>query len=186
MAHRGTRPGVGRGDAAAGKRTGSRRRPKRRRTTLLTRSDIVEFVKEHAARIAAPDVAVLVTEAPRLRAKADALRGSRFQPFRRQIGDALECVDDYLAGRCLQIPYYTVAVLAAALFYFRRPIDAVPDFLLKLGALDDALVMAVATEVAAEGLSRYRTWKSADRERQEQEAATQGMPGQGKQGRRRR
>ena len=185
MGHRGTRPGVGRGGAAAGKRTGSRRRPKRRRTTLLTRSDIVEFVKEHAARIAAPDVAVLVTDAARLRARAAALRGVRYQPLRRQIRDALECLDDYLAGRCLQIPYYTVAVLAAALFYFRRPIDAVPDFLLKLGALDDALVMAVATEVAAEGLSRYRTWKSADRERLEQEATTQGTPGRGKQGRRR-
>jgi len=186
MVHRGTRPGVGRGGAAAGKRTGSRLRPKRRRTALLTRSDIVEFVKEHAARIAAPDVAVLVTDAARLRARAAALRGVRYQPLRRQIRDALECLDDYLAGRCPQIPYYTVAVLAAALFYFRRPLDAVPDFLLKLGALDDALVMAVATEVAAEGLSRYRTWKSADRERQEQEATTQGTPGQSKQGRRRR
>jgi uncharacterized membrane protein YkvA (DUF1232 family) len=185
MGQRGTRPGVGRGGAAAGKRTGSRRRPKRSGTNLLTRRDIEEFVREHGARIAAPDVAVLVTDAARLRAKAAALRGARYQPLRRQIRDALDCLDDYFAGRCLQIPYYTVAVLAAALFYFRRPLDAVPDFLPELGALDDALVMAVATEVAADGLSRYRTWKSADRERQEQEATTQGTPGQVKRGRRR-
>ncbi len=39
--------------------------------------------------------------------------------------------------------------------------DAIPDFLPQTGAIDDALVMAVATNLAAEGLERYRTWKTA-------------------------
>jgi len=171
MQHRGRRPGVGRSGAPKRKRAGSQGRPKRRSTALLRRADIVEFVNQHAARIAAPDVAALMTDGALLREKATAIKGLRFQPFRRQIGEALDCLGDYFAGRCLQIPYHTIAVLAAALFYFRRPVDAVPDFFLEVGALDDALVMAVASEMAGEGLLRYRIWKSASREPRRPEPA---------------
>jgi len=135
----------------------------------LQRSDIVEFVNGHASEIAAPDVAELVAEAATLRAKAETLRGTTFQPLRRQVNDAIDCLDDYLAGRCPQIPYHTIAVLSAALFYFRKPVDALPDCLPQFGSLDDAVVMAVATEVAAKGLQRYRTWKSTSSELREPE-----------------
>ena len=128
----------------------------------LKRSDVVEFIDEHAARIAAPDVAALVAEGPALRARVAALEGTRFQDLRRQVREALACLDDHVGGRCPQIPYYTISVLAAALFYFQSPVDAVPDFLPRLGAVDDAMIMAVATEMAADGLRRYQTWKSTE------------------------
>jgi uncharacterized membrane protein YkvA (DUF1232 family) len=121
---------------------------------------VLAFISEQAARVAAPDVAALVANAAALRAKVGALEGSRFQPFRAQVEEALACLEDHAAGTCVQIPYYTVSVLAAALFYFQSPVDAVPDFLPRLGAVDDALVMAVATDMAAEGLQRYRVWKA--------------------------
>jgi uncharacterized membrane protein YkvA (DUF1232 family) len=111
--------------------------------------------------MAAPDVALLVAERATLAAKATALDGERFAPFRQQVAEALACIEDYTAGRCPQIPYHTIAVLATALFYFRDPIDAFPDFLPRLGAVDDALVMAIATEMVADGLARYRTWKES-------------------------
>jgi uncharacterized membrane protein YkvA (DUF1232 family) len=126
----------------------------------VRRSDVVRFVGEHAARNAAPDVSALATKGATLRARAAALDGARFKPFREQLEQAVGCIEDYSAGRCEQIPYYTVAVLATALYYFNDAMDAIPDCL-QMGTVDDALVMAVATELAAEGLERYRNWKTA-------------------------
>lgn len=177
MRQRGTRAGVRRRSTAARKSLDNQRRPKRRTAVKLHRSDVVDFVNQHAAQIAAPDIAVLLTDGAMLRDKAAAIRGSRFQSFRRQVNDAIDCLDDYMAGRCVQIPYYTVAILATALFYFRQPVDAVPDFLPELGAVDDALVMAVATDIASQGLRRYRTWRSTSRDSEETEADRQRKPG---------
>ncbi len=127
----------------------------------LRRSDVVTFIDQHAARIAAPDVVALAARAETLRTRATVLEPGRFLDFHGQVAEALTCLEDYVAGRCPQIPYYTIAVLAAALFYVQRQADAVPDFLPRLGAVDDALVMAVANEMAAEGLERYKAWKAS-------------------------
>lgn len=126
----------------------------------IQRSDVVAFIDQHAAQIAAPDVVALAARADTLRTRATVLEPGRFLDFHGQIAEALTCVEDYVAGRCPQIPYYTIAVLASALFYVQRQVDAVPDFLPRLGAVDDALVMAVASEMAVEGLTRYRAWKT--------------------------
>jgi uncharacterized membrane protein YkvA (DUF1232 family) len=142
------------------KRQGGGRRARRKAGGLdIRRADVVAFIHEHAARVAAPDVVALAARAETLRARATVLEPGRFLDFHSQIAAALTCVEDYVAGRCPQIPYYTIAVLASALFYVQRQVDAVPDFLPRLGAVDDALVVAVASEMAAEGLERYRAWK---------------------------
>ena len=127
----------------------------------IQRSDVVAFIDQHAAQIAAPDVVALAARSEELRARASALDPGRFLDFHGQINDALTCLEDYVAGRCPQIPYYTISVLAAALFYVQRQVDALPDFLPRLGAVDDALVMAVASQMASEGLERYRAWKGS-------------------------
>jgi uncharacterized membrane protein YkvA (DUF1232 family) len=125
----------------------------------VRRSDVIDFLDQQAVRIAAPDVTALAAQAPAIRAKAGALDGERFRALRRQVAEALGCVEDYAAGECPQIPYYTVAVLAAALFYFQSAVDVLPDFLPEIGTMDDAVVMDAAMALVAEGLERYRTWK---------------------------
>ena len=127
----------------------------------IRRSDVVAFIDQHAAEIAAPDVVALAARGETLRAKTAALDPGRFRDFHVQITEAVACLEDYVAGKCPQIPYHTIAVLAAALFYVQRQVDAVPDFLPRLGAVDDALVMAVASDMAAAGLARYKAWKAA-------------------------
>lgn len=166
MATRRSRPKVttvGKNARESRKRAAARARSKTRTPSpaLVHRSDVVRFVIQHATRIAAPDVSALATKGDRLRVRAATLEGARFKPFREQVEQAVGCIEDYSAGRCEQIPYYTIAVLAAALYYFHDAMDAIPDFLPQTGAIDDALVMAVATNLAAEGLERYRTWKTA-------------------------
>ena len=128
---------------------------------LVKRRDLVGFLREQADRIAAPDVTALVAQAPAIRAKAGTLDEEGFRVTRRQISDALACLEDYAAGRCPQIPYSTVAILTAALFYFQSQIDILPDFLPHIGVVDDAVVMGLATQMAGEGIERYLTWREA-------------------------
>jgi uncharacterized membrane protein YkvA (DUF1232 family) len=127
---------------------------------LVARADVVDFLRQHADQIAAPDVTTLVASRDALRARMAALAGDHFEQFRAQVHEALVCLEDYVAGRCPQIPYHTIAALTAALFYVENPLDVVPDCVPRLGGVDDAIVMAVATDLAADGLRRYRTWKS--------------------------
>ena len=74
---------------------------------------------------------------------------------------ALDLLEDHAAGRCSQIPYHTVAVLAAAVFYYVDPVDVVPDIIPKVGTSDDGIMLELAFRLAAPGIDRYRAWKGA-------------------------
>jgi len=39
------------------------------------------------------------------------------------------CLKDHAAGRCPQIPYYSISLLAAGVTYLADQLDFVPDFL---------------------------------------------------------
>ena len=69
--------------------------------------------------------------------------------MRPQLELALLCLKDHAAGRCPQIPYYSISLLAAGVAYLADQLDFIPDFLPRLGMIDDALVMEVACEPRA-------------------------------------
>lgn len=117
------------------------------------------IVQELSARMAPGDVDDLVRLDKHLRARAAQLPAARFALLRRQIEFALECLRDHIKGKCPQIPYSTIGLLAAGVCYFADEVDIIPDFLPRIGKLDDAAVMAVAFEMAAEGIQRYCDWK---------------------------
>ena len=79
-----------------------------------------------------------------------------------QLSVALDCLRDHVDGACPQIPYYTISLLAAAVSYFADELDVIPDFLPRVGHLDDAVVMAMAYELGRDGLRRYCAWKGRD------------------------
>ncbi len=104
--------------------------------------------------MAPADVRTLVAQAAALRKRA--MRDGIERPaFRRQVEEALDLLADHVAGRCPQIPYLTVASLAAALFYYLDPIDVIPDFVPDVGIGDDALVLRLAFKDAADGIARW-------------------------------
>ena len=79
--------------------------------------------------------------------------------LRGELELALLCLKDHAAGRCPQIPYYSISLLAAGVTYLADQLDFVPDFLPRIGMIDDALVMAVAFDLGRDGLERYCVWK---------------------------
>jgi uncharacterized membrane protein YkvA (DUF1232 family) len=127
-------------------------------TPLLDPRDVRFYLLESAAKIAPADVQTLLAQADDVRQKA-ARDDLRHELFHRQIDLALQLLNDHAAEECTQIPYHTVSLLAAALFYWLEPMDFIPDFIPGIGTTDDALVLELAYELAAPGVERYCRFK---------------------------
>ncbi|MCB9589427.1 MAG: DUF1232 domain-containing protein [Polyangiaceae bacterium] len=67
----------------------------------------------------------------------------------------LELIDDFATGNYRDVPWPVVALLTGAVLYSVSPADVVPDSIPIVGAMDDILVVAIATRVARESLKKY-------------------------------
>jgi uncharacterized membrane protein YkvA (DUF1232 family) len=155
-------PGMGRAVQVRKPRRSPKASPARRTkpvTPLLTRAEVVQAVTELANKLAPADVGDLLVVESTIRERASALPGMPGRAFRAQLDLALEFLKDHVAGRCPQIPFYTISLLAAGVAYLADELDLIPDFLPRIGMIDDALVLAVACELGRDGLTRYCVWK---------------------------
>ena len=57
------------------------------------------------------------------------------------------------------VPVGTIVAILGALLYFLSPVDLVPDFLLGIGYLDDAVVISVCLTLVKGDIDRYMEWK---------------------------
>jgi uncharacterized membrane protein YkvA (DUF1232 family) len=129
------------------------------KVSILDADDVRQILLELADRIAPADVTDLLAHEDQLRERASQLTSPHLGLFRDQIGLSIDCLRDHARGRCPQIPYFTISLLAAALWYFVDELDAVPDFLPSVGQLDDAVVLAMGFQLGEQGLRRYCAWK---------------------------
>ena len=101
----------------------------------------------------------------RVNAKADEI-GSKFHKQKalksllEQGMTMIDLVRDYVAGRYREVPYWAMGATALALFYVLSPVDVIPDFVLGLGYLDDAVVVSFALRLIEKELDRYKQWKA--------------------------
>lgn len=131
-------------------------------TPMLHADDVRTMLLDLSAGMAPADVATLVGREQELRQRLATLTAPPLALLREQMALALECLRDHVAGRCPQIPYSTISLLAAAVLYFADELDLVPDFLPRIGRLDDGAVMAMAFQLGAEGVRRYCTATGRD------------------------
>ena len=68
-------------------------------------------------------------------------------------------IADYSTGKYTDIPWRVISAITAAMLYFISPIDLIPDFFFGIGYLDDAFVIKLALDFAADDLQRYASWK---------------------------
>jgi uncharacterized membrane protein YkvA (DUF1232 family) len=143
--------------------TASGRRPACARTApLLERDDVRRMLVDLAGCLAPADVTAMMAREPELRQRAAALTAPPLALLRDQLTVALDCLRDHVAGNCPQIPYSTISLLAAGVCYFADELDLVPDFLSRIGSLDDGAVMAMAFQLGADGIRRYCTATAHD------------------------
>jgi uncharacterized membrane protein YkvA (DUF1232 family) len=69
---------------------------------------------------------------------------------------------DYKSGLYREVPWYSIAMAAAAILYFLNPLDFIPDWLFLTGFLDDAAVLALAFRALRDDLVRYCAFKGCD------------------------
>ena len=68
-------------------------------------------------------------------------------------------VRDYVSGAYRDVPFGTIAAIAAAILYLVSPFDAIPDFIPVIGYIDDAAVIALCLRMVHNDIEQYRVWK---------------------------
>ncbi len=154
-----TKPPVAKARRKPATKTAGKRKSASRRTPILRTADIQEIVRDLGWRVAPRDVEQLLMGEKDLRAQAKALVEPQYALLREQLPLALDILRDHVEGECPQIPLSTIAVLGAAVSYYDRSVDVIPDFLPHIGRLDDAAVMAMAFQLGEAGVRRYCDWK---------------------------
>ncbi len=130
----------------------------RTKEPLLHKQDFTSYLETKAREMAPRDVEVLLSQAQKAQESAYGLS----ERIGSQMSLALELLNDHQNGECPQIPFYTVSLLAEAVYYFLDPNDVIPDWIPDIGRLDDALVLELAFEFGVDGVRRYCAWKGID------------------------
>ena len=68
---------------------------------------------------------------------------------------------DYIKKRYNKLPRTSIITITAALLYFLSPIDLIPDFIIGLGLVDDAIVIKLAIDGIRHDISEYKKWKES-------------------------
>lgn len=88
-------------------------------------------------------------------------------PAFAQVAEALETairlLQAYARGDYRQIPYRSLLALTAGLVYFVSPFDAIPDFLVTIGFLDDLAVLTLVLRQIRHDLDAFRAWEAQQR-----------------------
>ena len=66
----------------------------------------------------------------------------------------------YARREYTDVPWQTLGLIVAGILYFVTPIDLIPDFIIGLGYLDDAAVLAWIVNAVRSVLDDFSTWES--------------------------
>ncbi len=62
-------------------------------------------------------------------------------------------------GSYRDVPWKSILVAIAGIFYFVDPIDIIPDFIPVIGYLDDGVVLAFVARTIHSDLEKFREWE---------------------------
>jgi uncharacterized membrane protein YkvA (DUF1232 family) len=88
-------------------------------------------------------------------------RAGPFRDLRDSLALLFRLVRAYAKGEYREIPWQSLVLIVAAILYFLTPIDVIPDFVVALGYLDDAAVLAWVMSTAGSELERFRHWEAS-------------------------
>ena len=71
----------------------------------------------------------------------------------------IEMVKEYFRGNYREVPVKTIILITAALIYLVSPADAIPDFIIGIGFVDDGAVIAYVFSSLSEDIESFKSWK---------------------------
>jgi uncharacterized membrane protein YkvA (DUF1232 family) len=84
----------------------------------------------------------------------------------RELGEQVKAlvrlVRSYKRGDYRNISKKSMLLIVASLLYFVSPIDAVPDFLIGVGLLDDATVLAFLFRTLSTEIAAFQAWEKTE------------------------
>ena len=118
-----------------------------------------------------PRAAALIDQAARIqrlavKAASVAALALTHLPAFAEITEALETairlLRAYANGTYHRIPYRSLAALVAGLMYLVSPLDAIPDFLVTIGFIDDLAVLSLVLRQIQYDLDLFRAWEKEE------------------------
>jgi uncharacterized membrane protein YkvA (DUF1232 family) len=71
----------------------------------------------------------------------------------------LPLIADYWKGKYRNISAKSIIIFLIALVYIISPIDLIPDYIIGLGQIDDAVILGLALYFLEKDLRKYKEWK---------------------------
>lgn len=68
-------------------------------------------------------------------------------------------IRDWSNGTYKEIPTGSIVMIIMSLVYFVSPMDLIPDFIISIGLIDDAVVIGYVFKQVIRDLEKYEEWK---------------------------
>jgi uncharacterized membrane protein YkvA (DUF1232 family) len=96
------------------------------------------------------------------RSKADASGGSAaLREMWQSFLSLLRLLRAYGSGQYRNVPAKSLILIVAGVLYFVMPVDVIPDFVIGIGFLDDAAVLAWVVSSVRTVVTDFEKWESA-------------------------
>ena len=85
--------------------------------------------------------------------------GARFKGLREDLGLFKDLCWAWIRGEYRDVSHRTLLMVVAALVYFVSPLDAIPDWLVAFGFVDDLAVLAWVMQRWRGEMEAFRAWR---------------------------
>lgn len=90
-------------------------------------------------------------------------RNSPLKEFWESLMTCFRLLKAYAKGTYREIPWESLVLILASVIYFVMPIDLIPDFIVGIGLLDDASLLAWAMASFAGDIERFVQWEKENK-----------------------